>query len=320
MRLALLLASVTAVVAALSPNVHAQSYPGKPVRVIVAFPPGGSNDIVARIVFQKMTELTGQQHIIDNRGGAAGTIAAAAVAKSAPDGYTLMVNSASHISSGHMRKLPYDTLNDFIGVTPLVEQVFLLVAHPSLPVKSVKDLVALGRSRPGQLLYSSGGNGSALHLAMALFESMTNARMAHVQYKGAAAAVISLISGETQAMMANTGVAAAHIKTGRMRVLGVTSEKRITQFPDIPPISESVPGYKFTAWVGVFLPAGTSGAVVDRLNSGLRTVLADRGIAGQLLAQTFEPMHQSPADFARLLREENERYGKLIRATGATAE
>ncbi|MBI3043545.1 MAG: tripartite tricarboxylate transporter substrate binding protein [Betaproteobacteria bacterium] len=302
---------------AFSVTCFAQASPGKTVRVIVAFPPGGSNDIVARVVFGKVAELTGQAHVIDNRGGAGGVIGAAAVAKSPPDGYTIMVHSATHVANAHLRKLPYDTLNDFVGVTTLAEQVFMIVVHPSLPVKSVKELIALTGKRPAQIFYPSGGNGTATHLAMALFESMTGTRMTHVQYKGAAAAVVSLVSGETQAMAANVGVAAVHIRAGRLKALGVTSGRRIKQFPKVPAIAETVRGYDFTGWVGAFVPTGTPATIVEKLNANLGKALADPGVMDRLGKQTMDPMYRSPGAFAQFLKSEDEKYGKLIRATGA---
>lgn len=295
----------------------AQGYPEKTVRVLIAFPPGGSTDIVARIVFQKMPEITGQQFVIDNRGGAAGTIAAALLAKSPPDGYTIMTHSATHISNGHLRKVPYHTLNDFIGVTPVARQVFILAVHPSMPVRSVKEFIALAKKRPGQILYGSGGNATPLHLGMALFNSATGTKMVHVQYKGGGPAAVSLVAGESQAMMANIGVLFEHIKAKRVRPVAVSSAQRVTQFPDIPAIAETVPGFDFTAWIGVFAPAGTPKAVVDKLNADLKKAVADPGVASKLSNQTLDPMYTTPEEFSRLLKSDYEKYGKIIRETGA---
>lgn len=307
--------------AALSAGCLAQAYPGKTVRVIVPFPPGGSNDIVARVVFQKMSDITGQQHVIDNRGGAAGTIGAALAAKAPSDGYTVMVHSVTLISNAHMRKkLPYDTLNDFVAVTPLAEQVFMLAVHPSLPVKSVRELVALAKKRPGEIFYSTGGNGTPPHLAMALFESMTAIKMVHVQYKGGAPAVVALLVGEVQTMAANIGVAETHIKTGRLRALGVTSAQRVAQFPDVPSVGEAVPGYDFTGWVAAFVPTGTPAAIVRKLNGDLGKAIADPGVTASLARQTLTPMYRSPEDAARFFKAEYEKTGKLIRATGARVD
>lgn len=295
----------------------AQGYPEKTVRVLIAFPPGGSTDIVARIVFQKMPEITGQQFVIDNRGGAAGSIAAALLAKSPPDGYTILTHTATHLMNAHLMKLPYDTLNDFIGVTTMARQVFMLVVHPSMPVKSVKEFIALAKKRPNEILYGTGGVGSALHLGTALFASMTGTRLVHVPYKGGGPAYVSLVAGQTQASLPSVGAAIRYVKEKRMRPLGVTSTQRIPQFPDVPTIAETVPGYEFTAWVGSFVPAGTPKAIVDKLNALLKRTLADPGVANKLSSLTYDPMHMTPEEFSRLLKSDYEKYGKLIRETGA---
>ncbi len=296
----------------------AQVYPDRPVRVIVVFPPGGSNDVTARIVFQKMTEMTGQQFIIENRGGAAGSIGSEVVAQSPPDGYTMMVQSATHVANPHLyKKLSYDALKDFIGVTTLARQVGILVVHPSLPVKSVKEFIALAKKRPGQVLYASAGNGSYVHLTMALLISMTGTNMIHVPYRGGGPAGVALIAGETQAMLATIGSLFTHIKSNRVRPLAVTADTRVTQFPDIPTIGETVPGYEFTAWVGAFVPAGTPRPIVDKLNAELKKALADPGVAAKLSNQTLDPMYMTPAEFAQRLKADNEKYKKLIQMTGA---
>ena len=296
----------------------AQAYPAKPVRVIVVFPPGGSNDVTARIVFVKMPEIMGQQFIIDNRGGASGTIGAAVVAKSPPDGYTMMVQSTTHIANAfaYKGKLQYDTLGDFIGVTPLARQVGVLVVHPSLPVKSIKDLVALARKRPGEINYGSAGLGSYVHLSVVLFNDLTKTKMTHVAYKGGGPLSIAMISGEVQTTISTIGSVFNHLKSGKMRPLGITAPKRVTQLPDIPAIAESVPGFDFTAWVGSFVPAGTPKPIVDALNAGLRKALADPDVSSKLSAQTLDPMYMTPEEFAVRLKADYERYGTLMKSVG----
>lgn len=296
----------------------AQAYPDKPVRVVVVFPPGGSNDVVARIVFQKMSEIMGQQFVIENRGGAAGTIGSEVVAGSPADGYTIMVQSATHVANPHLyKKLPYDVLKDFVGVTTLARQVGMLVVHPSLPAKSVKEFLALAKTRPGEINYASAGNGSFVHLTMALFASVTNSKMVHVPYRGGGPAGTALIAGETHAMIATIGSLFPHIKSNRVRPLGVTSDKRTEQFPDVPAIAETVPGYEFTAWVGCFAPAGTPKPIVDRLNAELKKALADPGVASKLTVQTLDPMHMTPGQFAARLKSDYDKYEKVIRISGA---
>jgi tripartite-type tricarboxylate transporter receptor subunit TctC len=322
MKEAIRVTAITVIALMFAPLVAvAQTYPVKPVRVIVVFPPGGSNDVVARIVFAKMNDLVGQNFVIENRGGAAGTIGAAAVARSSPDGYTLMVQSTTHIANAHMyEKLPYDTLGDFIGITALARQVGMLVVHPSMPVKTGKELVALARKRPGEVVYGSAGHGSYVHLAGELFMSMSRTKLLHVPFKGGGPSTTALISGETQATIATIGSVYPHLLSKRVRPLGVTSDKRTTQFPDVPAIAEFVPGYEFTAWVGAFAPKGTPRPIIDRLNAELRRALGDPGVASKLEAQTLDPMPMTPEQFSQRLKSDYERYGKLIRAIGAKGQ
>jgi tripartite-type tricarboxylate transporter receptor subunit TctC len=312
-----------AVVAALcSPlAVHAQAYPTKPVRVIVVFPPGGSNDVTARIVFTKMNEIAGQQFLVDNRGGAAGTIGAAVVATSPADGYTLMVQSTTHIANAHLyKKLPYDTLGDFIGITTLARQVGMLVVHPALPVKTTKELVALAKKRPGDIIYGSAGSGSYVHLSMVLLENATGTKMTHVPYKGGGPLNIALASGEVQTTVGTIASLVPNLNAKRIRALGVTSDKRTAQFPDVPAIAEAVPGFEFTAWVGCFVPKGTPRPIVDKLNADLRKALADPGVASRLSAQTLDPLPMTPEEFAARLKSDYVKYEKLVKISGAKIE
>lgn len=294
------------------------AYPDRPVRVIVVFPPGGSNDVTARIVFNKMPEIVGQQFVIENRGGAAGTIGATVVSQSKPDGYTVMVQSTTHIANAFMYrgKLQYDTLGDFTGITPLARQVGMLVVHPSMPVKSVKDLVNLAKNRPGEINYGSAGLGSYVHLNMAMFISLSKTRMTHVPYKGGGPLSIALMSGEVQTTISTVGSIFRHVKSGRMRGLGVTSAERLKQFPNVPAIGEVVPGFEFTAWVGSFVPAGTPRDIVNKLNADLKKALADPKVAGQLRNVTLDPMYMTPDEFAQRLKSDYARYEKLMKSIG----
>jgi tripartite-type tricarboxylate transporter receptor subunit TctC len=298
--------------------VAAQNYPTKPVRVVIPWPTGGANDVVGRIVFQKLSEQLGQQFVIDNRGGASGTIGADHVAKSVADGYTLMVHSAAHVTNPHLfKKLPYDTLRDFTGVTPLAVQLGMLVVHPSLPVKTTKDFVALARSKPGQMVYGSSGNGSFVHMAMALLNNMTDTKMVHVPFKGGGPAVVALASGELQAMTATIGSVIPFLGGHRLRALGVTSATRLKQFPDIPAIAEGIPGYDFAAWIAAFVPSATPKAIVDKLNADLRKALEHPDVVKIMGSQTLDPMPMSPEQFAARLKTDYDKYEKLIKATGA---
>ena len=298
--------------------VLAETYPSKPVQVIVVFPPGGSNDVTARIVFRKMDEIMHQQFVIDNRGGASGSIGAAIVAKSPADGYTVMVQSTTHVANAYMYKgkLPYDTLGDFIGVTPLAKQVGVLAVHPSLPVKNIRQLIALAKKRPGEMNYGSAGLGSYVHLADAMFVSLTKTKIVHVPYRGGGPSAIALMSGETQMTIATIGSMITYIRAGRVRPLGVTSKERTKQLPNVPAIGEVVPGYEFTAWVGAFVPKGTPKEVVDTLNAGLKKALADPEIVKQLTNKTLDPMYMTPGQFAKRLQSDYVKYGKLMKEVG----
>ena len=314
--LAFALAGLTA-----TPAILAQTYPARAVRVIVVFPPGGSNDVTARIVFQKLSEMLGQQFVIDNRGGAAGTIGSEVVAKSAPDGYTIMVQSATHIANAHLYKsLPYDTLGDFIGITTLARQVGILVVHPSMPVKTTAEFVALAKKRPGEIVYGSAGSGSYLHLAMGLFNSMTGTKMVHVPYKGGGPVSVAILSGEIQTYIATIGSVYPHLKSQRVRPLGVTSDKRTTQFPEVPTIAEAVPGYEFTAWIGCFAPKGTPRPIIDKLNAELKKALEQPDVAKNLSSQTLDPMPMTPEQFSERLKSDYEKYAKVVKITGARIE
>lgn len=296
----------------------AQAYPNKPVKVIVVFPPGGSNDVTARIVFQKMPDIMGQQFVIDNRGGASGTIGAAVVAQSPNDGYTIMVQSTTHIANAYMYKgkIQYDTLGDFIGLTPMARQVGMLVVHPAMPVKTTQQLIALARQRPGDITYGSAGLGSYTHLAMEMFKSQSKTNILHVPYKGGGPSAVAMISGEVQSNIGTIGSLFTHIKSGKVRPLGVTSAKRTSQFPNVPAIAEAIPGYEFTAWVGCFAPKGTPKPIVDALNAALKKALADPGVSSKLQAQTLDPMYMTPEEFDRRLKSDYERYGKLMKLVG----
>lgn len=305
--------------ALLSMGAFAQTYPAKPVRVVVPWPPGGSNDIVGRIIAQKLTELNGQQFVVDNRGGAAGTIGSDQVAKSPPDGYTIMIHSATHVANPHLYgKLPYDTLKDFVGIAPISAQIGMLIVHPSLPVRSVKEFIALAKAKPGQITYSSSGNGSFVHLTMAQFAAMAGIKLIHVPYKGGGPAAISISAGETQAQMGTIGAVMQQISNKRVRPLAVTSDYRVDAFKEIPTLAEAgVPGYEFTAWIGALAPAATPKAVVDKLNGDIQKILRMPDVAEKLKSQTLDPMIMTPEQFARRLKADYDKYEKVIKLTGA---
>jgi tripartite-type tricarboxylate transporter receptor subunit TctC len=315
MRTARVVAPCFAVVLCAVGVAWSQAYPTRPVRVIVPFPPAGANDIVARIVFPKLSEQMGQSFIIDNRPGAGGTLGSAVVAQSKPDGYTLLIQTAaSHVSNAHLyNKLPYDPLRDFVGISPLARVVAVLTVHPSLPARSVKEFIALAQKRPGEILHGHSGYGSFTHFNGVLFESRTGIRMTHVPFKGGGPAVIALVSGETQAQVAAIGELIAHIQSNRVRALGVTSLERVAQLPDVPTIADTFPGYESWTWVSAFAPAGTPRAIVDRLNAELGKAMQDPNVAAKLTAQTLEPSHRSPEELAQRLKADYEMIGNVFR-------
>jgi len=300
----------------------AQAYPSKPVRVVIPWPAGGSNDVVGRIALQKVAENLGQQFVIDNRAGAAGTIGADVVAKASADGYTLMVHSTTHVGNAAIyKKLPYDTLKDFVGIALLAAQPGALTVHPSLPVKSVREFITLAKSRPEQINYSSSGNGSAPHLSMALFISMTGIKIMHIPYKGGTPQVTALVSGETQASLATVATVLTHIHSGRLRALGVSSPKRSGALPDVPTIGESgVPGYEMNPWIAVFAPAGTPKDIVNRLNSEINKALKHPDVSQSLANQALDPWVGTPEEFDARLKVDYEKYATLIKLTGAKIE
>jgi tripartite-type tricarboxylate transporter receptor subunit TctC len=295
-----------------------QAYPAKPVRVIVPFPPGGANDIVARILLPKLSEQMGQSFIIENRSGAGGTTGSAVMAQSRPDGYTLLIQTvASHVSNAHLyKKLPYDALRDFVGITPLTQLVTVLTVHPSMPTRSVKEFIALAKKRPKEILFGHAGYGSFIHLNTVLLESTAGIRITQVPFKGGGPAVVGLISGETQAMLAGIGDIIEHIKSNRVRPLGVASTERQTQLPNVPPIADTVPGFEASTWVSIFAPAGTPKAIIDRLNAELGNAMRDPGIASKLSDLTYDPVHKAPEELAQRLKADYEKIGKLFREFG----
>jgi tripartite-type tricarboxylate transporter receptor subunit TctC len=295
------------------------AFPVKPVRVVIPWPPGGGNDIAGRIVMQRVAEALGQQFTIDNRGGAGGTIGTDMVAKAAPDGYTILVQSVTHVGNAHLyKKLPYDALKDFAPVGLLTRQVAALTVHPSLPVKTVREFIALAKARPKEILYSTAGNGSIPHLSMALLGSMAGIEVVHVPYKGGGPQVIALLAGESQASLATVASVISHIKAGRLRAIGVTSAQRSSVLPDVPTIADAgVPGYEMSPWIGVFAPAGTPKAVVDKLDTEIGKALKLPEVAASLSAQALDPWSSTPEEFAVRLKNDYDKYAQLIRLTGA---
>ena len=294
-----------------------QSYPVKPIRMIVALAAGGPTDVVARIVAQKLTEQLGQQVLVDNRPGAGGSVAGELVARSPADGYTLFfAANGTYAIAPNFMKLPYEVKKDLApvaltGVSPLA-----LMVHPSVPAKSGKDLIALARAKPGAIHYGSAGQGSTGHLAAELLAMMANVKMTHVPYRGAAPAAIALISGETEMLISGVSASHPHITAGKVRALGVTSAKRVQLLPQVPAIGEFLPGYDVASWFAIMTVAGTPAAIVARLNQEAVKAMSSPDVRDKLIAAGVEPETGTAEQLAAKVRAETEKWGKVVKAAG----
>lgn len=302
--------------------VAAQNYPTRAVRLVVPSSPGGGTDISARILAPQLTQFLGQQVLVENRPGAGTMIGGEAVARAAPDGYTLLMGiSTLAINPAIYKKVPYDALKDLAPISQAVALSNVLVVHPSLPAKSVKEFVALVKPRPGQINFASAGVGTSPHLSMELFLVMTGLKMLHVPYKGSGPGVTDLIAGHVPAMMPNMLSAKPHIQSGRLRALGVTGSKRAPGAENIPTIAEAgVPGYEAVQWYGVLAPAATPRDIISKLHTGVVRALQNPEVRQRLLNDGAEPIGSSPDEFAAYLRNETAKWAKVIRAAGIKPE
>jgi tripartite-type tricarboxylate transporter receptor subunit TctC len=300
----------------------AQDYPSRPVRMVVPFSPGGSTDVLARIVGQKLTERSGQPVIIENRAGAGGNIGAEQVARSAPDGYTLLLGGVPHaISASLYSKLPYDMARDLAAIAEVASFPSAIVLHPSLPANSVKELIALARARPGRLSFGSAGNGSPNHLSLELFQTMAGVRMVHVPYKGSGQLVGDLLAGQVQLASMGLPVAVPHVQSGKLRAIAVTGAARSSLLPEVPTVSEAaLPGFEVTSWYGVFGPAGLPADIVAKLNSEIGSAVTAAEVKERLAALGAEPSVKSPDQFGRYVRQEITKWAKVVKDSGAKAE
>ena len=301
----------------------AQGYPNKPLRLIVPFPPGGGNDILARTVGNGLAEIIGQQIIIDNRGGAGGLIGAETAAKSAPDGYTLLLASVGNLAFNPAlyAKLPYDPIKDFAPVTLLATSAFIMVVHPSVPAKSVKELIALAKAKPGALNYASAGSGSSLHLTGEIFKLATMTDIVHVAYKGSAPALTDLIGNRVQIMFGTMPATLPQVKAGKLRALGVSGATRSTAAPDVPTIAEAgVPGFEVLNWYGIVVPTRTQTSVVQKLNRDLLTTLKSAQMLESFSAQGLDAAGGTPEKFSTLIKSELAKYAKVVKAANIQAE
>ncbi len=301
---------------------HAQDYPSRSVRIVVPYPPGGPNDIIVRIVAQKLTETWGQPFVVENRPGAGGNIGTDFVAKAAPDGHTLLsVGPGSLIINPLIGKVPYDTARDFAPVTLMARAPNALVAHPSLPAGSVKELIALARSQPGRINYGSGGNGSTPHLAGALFASMAGIALTHVPYKGTAPAAADLIGGQVQIAFLGIPTVLAHVKSGKLRVLAVTGKRRSPELPGVPTVDEAgVPGYELSPWYGLLAPAGAPREIVARLAAEVTKIVRAAQIRDKLAVQGAEVAGGTPEEFRAVIQADISTWARVIKDTGIRGE
>lgn len=293
----------------------AEAFPVKPVRMIAPFSAGGGADTVARLVAQKLSEPLGQQVIVDNRPGASNIIGTELTARSAPDGYTIMIANTVHaINAGLFKKLPYDPIGDFTAIALVATTPYMLIVHPSLPVKSVKELVALARTRPGQINYASAGNGTAAHLAVEMLKLAAGIDLVHIPYKGISQALTDTLAGATQVMILSPITALAQVKAGKVRALAVTTAQRSKSLPDIPTMQESgIPGYEFSSWYGLLAPRGTPAPVVARLNEAVNQALQQNDLRARLAADAAEPAGGTPGQFAAQLKREVARFSDLVK-------
>ncbi|MBP0620545.1 tripartite tricarboxylate transporter substrate binding protein [Cupriavidus consociatus] len=321
-RHALALLSCLALSAAAMPPVLAQSFPVKPIRLVVPYPPGGPTDIVARVVGQKLSDKLGQPLVVENRPGAGGNIGAEAVARAAPDGYTLLVATTAHaINMTLFRKPGYDTRKDFAPVSLLTRGPLVLVTAPATPAGNVAELIALARSRPGQVTFASSGNGQSTHLAAELFNSMAGVRMTHVPYKGSAPALTDVMGGQATVMFDTMLSAMPFVRDGKLKALAVTGAARSPAAPDTPTVAQSgLPGYEASAWNAMLAPAGTPPAVLDTLGTALRAVLDNADVRARFATQGFAAEWTSPPATARFLEHEIDKWAGVVKASGATID
>ena len=297
---------------------YSQQYPVKPVRVVVPFAPGGGSDITARVFSHKLSEYLGQQFVVENRGGAGGLIGMEATARATPDGYTIMMMSASFSATSAMQKPAFDPINSIIPVAEFGYTPFVLTIHPSLPAKTTKELISLARTTKGGLSYAGTGTGGATHLATELFSSMAKIKMVAIQYKSTGAAMSDLLSGQVPVIIGSLLPVTPHLSTGRLRGLAVTTPKRWHTLPNIPTVSETVPGYEVVLWFGTMAPRGTPQPIIDQLNAGINKALQSADIKKTLSQDGMTPSGGTPAQFGDRIRKDYDRWTKVVKEANIT--
>ena len=317
----LTLAMGAALAACVSLPAAAQKYPAKPVRIVVGFQPGGGTDIAARVIAQKLAESLGGSFIVDNRPGAAGNLAADIVAKAGPDGYTIFMANSTIAIPSLFKSLPFDVRKDFAPLSNIALGPSVLIVQSGLPAADIKGLIALAKSKPGQLTYGSGGLGNITHLAMAHFATMSGIEMVHVPYKGSAPSLVGLMGGEVQLLFTSVPAALPHVNANRVRALGVSINERSAALPKVPTIAEAgLPGYYAASWYGLLLPAGTPRGVVGTLSQEIVSIMKVPDVRDKMLAQGFEPVGDTPEGFAKFIREEIARWEKVVKSAGIKPE
>jgi tripartite-type tricarboxylate transporter receptor subunit TctC len=300
---------------------NAQGYPAKPIRFLIGFPPGGTNDILARALAPKMSEYLGQPVVIENRGGASTAIATELAARSAPDGYTILLNAAGHATNPALMKLSFDPVRDFAFITLLAESQNLLVLHPSVPARTVKELIAVSKKRPGEINYGSSGMGTTPHLSAELFQFMTGARWVHIPYKGSGLGLTALLAGEISLYFANVPAVIRHVQAGKLRPIALSGTKRTPAAPGIPTVAESgLPGFEVTSWFGVAAPAKTPRPIVDRLNGEIVRALATPDLRERMQGMGADPVGNTPEQYTLFVQNEIAKWGKVIKAAGIKGE
>jgi tripartite-type tricarboxylate transporter receptor subunit TctC len=314
-------AVATAVTVAAQAVTTASAYPTKPVRILVPTPPGGGNDIMARMAAQKMNERWSQAVVVDNRPGAGGQIAMETSARAAPDGYTLLLGTTNLTVLPSMTKVAYDPVRDFVPVSLMATSANLLLIHPGVEAKSLQQLLALARAKPGQLNYASGSVASSTQLAAELMKSMARVDITHVPYKGAGPALVDLLAGQVQMMFSNPAASAAHVRSGKLRALAATSEKRLPDFPELPTVAESgLPGYEASTWWGILAPRGTPAPIVTQLNEVISNAISAGDVRSRIAALGAQPAGGPPQQLASLIRDELPKWTKVIKEAGIRLE
>jgi tripartite-type tricarboxylate transporter receptor subunit TctC len=316
-----MIAALALAAAIVTPVGAADTYPDRPVRLVVGFPPGGAADILGRIAAHELSNGLGQQVVVDNRGGAGGLIATEIAARANPDGYTLLFTSIPHVINPHLYgKVTYDPIGDFTPVIQFVSVPLMMAAGPSLAAKTVKEVIALAKAKPRQINYGSGGSGSSSHLAMELFKSMAQVDITHVPYKGTGPLITDMLGGQIALTIASAVPLTPQVKAGKLRALGVTGPQRSPAFPDVPAIAETVPGYEVVNWFGIVAPAGTPRSVVTRVNAELNKALKSPELVKMLNAQTAEAVGGTPDAFGKVIRADYAKWGRVVKQSGARVD